>query len=100
MTLPVSRGFLSALAGVAITVYAWFSSAIWPAWPALAVLPLVGDHLDPSSRIREAVVVFLIALNVAAWGAAIHGIAILVRMMIGSRAITEPKPELPKSARS
>ena len=89
----VSRGFLSALGGVAITVSAWFSSAIWPAWPALAALHFLGDALDPSSRIREAVVVFLIALNVTTWGVAIHLAGSIVLRIVRSPLPSEPPEE-------
>lgn len=76
MSVPrPSRGFLAALGGLAITAWAWYSSSIWPAWPALAILPLVGDHLDPSSRLREAVVVFLIVVNVTVWALVLYAVA-------------------------
>lgn len=102
MSVRVSRGFLAALGGVAITIFAWFSSAIWPAWPALAALHFVGDFLDPSSQIREAVVVFLIALNVAAWGLAIHLTASMTLRVVRARRseASPPQQSAPPASRS
>ncbi|MGH9458821.1 MAG: hypothetical protein ACRD2J_14405 [Thermoanaerobaculia bacterium] len=79
--LPMSRGFLAALGGIAITIYAWFSSSLWPAWPSLAVFPLVDDFLDPSSRYREAVVVVLIAVNIGGWAVVLYVLGALTRRM-------------------
>ncbi|MEO8217380.1 MAG: hypothetical protein ABI718_09900 [Acidobacteriota bacterium] len=69
--MPVSRGFVSAMAGVAITVFAWFSPWEWPAWPALTVLASLETYSEMSYAGRASVVVALIFLNVAFWATVI-----------------------------
>ncbi len=68
-----SRGFVSALVGLAITILAWFGPWLWPAWPAFALLELVFSPGRPFSalsyELRAVVVVVLIFVNVASWGA-------------------------------
>lgn len=67
MTAP-SRGFLSALAGIGITLLAWYGPWAWPAWPALIVLQLFHDAYDEFPfAARAAVIVVLIIINVAVW---------------------------------
>ncbi|HUP50220.1 MAG TPA: hypothetical protein VNA04_15685 [Thermoanaerobaculia bacterium] len=71
----MSRGFVCSLAGVALTILAWYGPWAWPAWPAFTVLHIVfgsggGYHdLDPAGR--GAVIVALIIVNVAFWGAVV-----------------------------
>ena len=36
-----SAGFVAAIAGVAMTIFAWYGPWEWPAWPAFAVQQLV-----------------------------------------------------------
>ncbi len=71
--MRISRGFASALAGVAITILAWFGPWSWPAWPALAVLraafPAERSFASLPFGARATIVVLVIAANVAAWGA-------------------------------
>ena len=60
------------MAGIAITVLAWFGPWAWPAWPALVLLDLAFS--PPRSLaslpfgIRSAVVVVLMGINVGFWG--------------------------------
>jgi hypothetical protein len=65
----VSRGFVSALFGIAVTIAGWFSPWSWPAWPALAVLDLF-SRISLTYAERAAVVVVCIVVNVAAWALA------------------------------
>ena len=78
----MSRGFLSALAGIAMTIFSWYGPWEWPAWPAFAVIHVVfgsgGWYLDLSFAARAAVIVILIAINVAAWA----GVAYLLARVI------------------
>ncbi|MGK2858845.1 MAG: hypothetical protein ACSLFQ_16730 [Thermoanaerobaculia bacterium] len=67
-----SRGFASALAGVAMTIFAWIGPWSWPAWPALAVLRLAFPPERSFAALpfgaRATIVALMIALNVAVWG--------------------------------
>jgi hypothetical protein len=67
----VSRGFVCALFGIAITVVAWFAPWEWPAWPALAIIAVINRAGLPFAAlpypIRAAVIVAMFAANVAAW---------------------------------
>ena len=68
----MSRGFVSALIALAITIFSWFSPWSWPAWPALTLLsytPRPETYLG-----RAMLVVVLIALNAAVWTAIIYAI--------------------------
>ena len=69
--MRMSRGFLSALAGIAMTIFSWYGPWEWPAWPAFAVIDLVFGtgawYQDLSFGARAVVIVILIAINVAAW---------------------------------
>jgi hypothetical protein len=74
MTMRVSRGFVSSLAGLAITFYAWFSHSIWPGWPAIVVFDTLdrGRFSELSHAGQAVVTVLLIALNVAVWALAVQ----------------------------
>jgi hypothetical protein len=69
----VSRGFISALIGVAMTLLAWYGPWEWPAWPAFTVIRVVfgtGDpYQDLSYSARAAVLTGLIIVNVGFWAA-------------------------------
>lgn len=71
MRLP-SRGFWCALAGVAVTMLAWIGPWSWPAWPALGLLhvafPPERSFAALPFGVRAAIVVVVIAVNVAVWG--------------------------------
>ena len=61
----MSRGFLSTLGGLAVTIFSWFSPWSWPAWPALTLLSVVSRPNSHSGR--AAFVVALIVVNTAFW---------------------------------
>ena len=52
-----------------MTLFAWYGPWAWPAWPAFAVLHLLGESYgDLSHAARGAVLVVLIVINTAFWG--------------------------------
>lgn len=71
----MSRGFLSALAGIAMTLLAWYGPWAWPAWPAFTVIDLAfGTHTafaELPLATRAATITLLIIVNVAFWGAVV-----------------------------
>jgi hypothetical protein len=69
--MRISKGFAAAILGLGVTLLAWFGSWEWPAWPAFTVLHLFfprGGFGDISFRLRSAVVVALMIVNVSFWG--------------------------------
>lgn len=66
----MSRGFVCALFGVAMTLFSWFGPWAWPAWPALTTMRLFPDFADYGFAVRGAIIVILIAINSAFWAAA------------------------------
>lgn len=78
----MSRGFISALVGLAMTLFSWYGPWEWPAWPASGVIHLVfGSHsafAELSYRLRAASVVGLIIVNVTCWGLVAYGLLSIV----------------------
>ncbi len=73
----MSRNFISALIGLAMTLLAWYGPWAWPAWPAFTAISLVFGRTgfaDYPFALRSAIVVFLIILNVSFWGAIAWGL--------------------------
>ena len=69
----MSRGFISALIGLAMTLLAWYGPWAWPAWPAFTAIDLFfgkSGFADYPFAGKSGIVLSLIALNVAFWGAA------------------------------
>ena len=89
----MSRGFLSALAGIAMTIFSWYGPWDWPAWPAFAAIHLVfgcgGWYLDLSFAARPVVIVILIliAINVAAWAGVVWLLASVIER--GRRSVSD-----------
>lgn len=80
----VSRGFVAALTGIAMTMLAWYGPWAWPAWPAFTAIDLVFGHTgfaDHSSALRAAIVVLLIVLNVSCWAGIVYGVTWMFRSM-------------------
>jgi hypothetical protein len=85
----MSRGFLSSLIGLAMTLLSWYGPWAWPAWPAFTAISLVFGRTgfaDYPFAVRSAIVVFLIVLNVSFWAVIAYGLIRLVAA--GSRRTT------------
>lgn len=70
--------FLCTLAGVAMTLFAWYGPWAWPGFPAFGAIRIAfGSHEGlaelPSGR-RAAWMVALIALNTLTWAALLRGV--------------------------
>ena len=65
----MSRGFIAALGGIAMTIFAWWSPWAWPAWPSIVAFDTFdhGAFAELSHTGQSIVTVLLIALNVAVW---------------------------------
>ena len=67
----MSKGFFSALGGIAMTLFGWYGPWEWPSWPGIVVFDLFVNPTDVLSEgaqpLRIAVIVLLIAVNVFAW---------------------------------
>ena len=79
MSVRMSRGFLSALGGIAMTLLGWYGPWQWPSWPGIVAFDALVKPSDVLSEgaqpLRIAVVVLLIAVNVGAWAAAFRLVA-------------------------
>ena len=79
----MSRGFISALFGIGMTIFSWYGPWEWPAWPAFAALRVAfgkgQDWVELPYNTRAAVLVALIAINVGVWGAVAWIAAALTR---------------------
>jgi hypothetical protein len=71
----MSRGFIAALAGIAMTLFAWYGPWAWPAWPAFTLIDLLFGSNTAFSELplatRAATITMLIVVNVAFWGAVV-----------------------------
>ena len=67
----MSRGFACALAGIGMTLFAWYGPWAWPAWPAFAVIQIVFKSIDWNRDLsfaqRATVLVALTAVNSGFW---------------------------------
>lgn len=70
----MSRGFQAALAGIAMTLFAWYGPWAWPAWPAFTLIDLVfGSNIAFAELpfvTRAATVTGLIVVNATFWAVA------------------------------
>ena len=96
----ISRGFAAALAGIAITVLAWYGPWGWPAWPAFAVLELTFgnrvDWLELSLTARGFVIAGLIAINVTFWGALTYLVTISIHALRSSSLLHRLRNNTPR----
>ncbi|HEY8132475.1 MAG TPA: hypothetical protein VII12_11355 [Thermoanaerobaculia bacterium] len=93
--MRLSRGFLCASFGIAMTLFSWYSPWAWPAWPALTTMRLLvgtqASFADLPFGVRGAVVVLLIVINVAVWA----GAAMLVWTLVGQWRTVRRRPPPP-----
>lgn len=79
----MSRGFICALIGAAMTLLAWYGPWEWPAWPAFTLIRLVFGSGDPYQELpyaaRAAVLTGLIIVNVGFWAATAWAAAALTK---------------------
>jgi hypothetical protein len=75
----MSKGFFSALGGIAMTLLGWYGPWEWPSWPGIVVFDALVKPTDVLSEgaqpLRITVIVLLIAMNVFAWAIAFRLIA-------------------------
>jgi len=68
----MSRGFLAALAGIAMTIFAWYGPWEWPAWPAFTLIDIVFGSNTAFAELpfatRAATITMLIVANTTFWG--------------------------------
>jgi len=69
----MSRGFIAALVGLAITIFSWWSPWLWPAWPSIFIFRRLHDFYEYSHTQQAVVTILLIAWNVAAWALLARG---------------------------
>jgi hypothetical protein len=84
--LPISRGFIAAIGGIAVTLLAWFGPWAWPGWPASVAIDLLTRFTQyPESHLgRSGMVILLIIINVGIWAAVIRG---LMQIRFGSAVV-------------
>jgi hypothetical protein len=75
----MSKGFLSALGGIALTLLGWFGPWEWPSTPGIVVFDALVQPTDVlaggAQPLRIAVIVLLITVNVLVWAIALRLIA-------------------------
>jgi hypothetical protein len=81
----MSRGFLCAIFGVAMTLFSWFAPWAWPAFPALTTMRLFPDFADFSFAVRGTIIVLVIAINVVFWAAAARVVWWIVQRLTARR---------------
>jgi hypothetical protein len=87
MNLPNSRGFWSALAGIAITIYSWFSPWVLPGLPAILVLDSLKNYSEFSFNVRAVIFFGLIVLNVSVWAVITYSLSLLGSRVFRSRGV-------------
>ena len=86
----MSRGFIATLAGIAMTIFAWYGPWAWPAAPAFAVIRIAfgtdSNFADLETSAKAMFVVLLILLNVGALAAVAR---VLIAVLDRSRRKSE-----------
>jgi hypothetical protein len=91
----MSRSFLAALIGIAMTLFAWYGPWAWPAWPAFTAIDAVfgrAGFSDLPYAGRSAVLVGLIVLNVSSWGLVAWAIIGGMKRISGRSSHMGPSP--------
>ncbi len=85
----MSRGFVASLAGIAMTLFAWYGPWAWPAAPAFIVIRVAfGSHsnfADLPHAEKSAFVVLLILVNVGTWAMLTRALLTIVDRLISKR---------------
>jgi hypothetical protein len=70
--MKLSRPFLCCLAGIAMTLFAWYGPWEWPGAPGFSILStfFAGHYDELTYGQRAAVLVLLIVVNVGTWAVA------------------------------
>lgn len=92
----LSRGFVSALAGIAISLLAWRGPWAWPAWPTVVATELVfspeRDFSDLGLPGQTLAIVGLMTLNIATWALIVWTLATLLQVALRwSRERSQPR---------
>ena len=85
----MSRGFIAALGGIAMTLLAWFGSWAWPGWPASISIDLLekfASFPDLPHLAKAIIVILLIFINVGTWAAVIR----LAMLLLPAHPIRPP----------
>jgi hypothetical protein len=92
-----SRGFLTALFGIAMTIFGWYGPWAWPVAPAFAVIRLLfgshGGFSDQSNPLRAAFFVLLLVVNVGVWALLLAGL-----LATGDRVSRARRDRLPSAS--
>lgn len=78
----MSKGFLASVAGIAMTLFAWYGPWAWPAWPAFTVIDLAfgsGGFSELPYAQKAIAVVVLIVVNAGFWAAIAYALMLIFR---------------------
>lgn len=82
----LSRGFVASLAGIAMTLFAWYGPWAWPAAPAFAVIRVAfgsdSNFADLPYAEKSAFVVLLILVNAGAWALAVRAMIVVLDCLV------------------
>ena len=85
MKMPNSRGFWSALTGIVITIYSWYSPWVLFGLPAILVLDSLKGYSEFSFNARAVIFFGLIVLNVSVWAFITYALSLLARRVFRGR---------------
>jgi hypothetical protein len=90
----MSRGFIATLAGVGVTLLAWYGPWEWPGWPAFTAISLVFGNAfsELPFAARAASIVGLLVINIGFWVLIAYGAAAGVARFAGSNDLETRRP--------